>query len=95
MPSVKATSAYDTLLGEIKERIRSAQYEALKAVNKELTSLLLGHRQHTCGAVEGGSLGKVYAPKTRRRPTEGLFWNAGVLRSESLVYGTTLSGIIR
>jgi predicted nuclease of restriction endonuclease-like (RecB) superfamily len=31
--------AYGTLLKEIKERIRSAQYEALKAVNKELISL--------------------------------------------------------
>ena len=27
------------LLGDIKERIRSAQYEALKSVNKELISL--------------------------------------------------------
>jgi predicted nuclease of restriction endonuclease-like (RecB) superfamily len=32
-------SDYVTLLGEIKQRIRSAQYEALKAVNKELISL--------------------------------------------------------
>jgi hypothetical protein len=30
---------YGTLLVEIKQRIRSAQYEALKAVNKELISL--------------------------------------------------------
>ncbi len=30
---------YSTLLGEIKQRIRSAQYEALKAVNKELIAL--------------------------------------------------------
>jgi predicted nuclease of restriction endonuclease-like (RecB) superfamily len=30
---------YGNLLGEIKERIRSAQYEALKAVNRELISL--------------------------------------------------------
>ncbi|HII15755.1 MAG TPA: DUF1016 domain-containing protein [Nanoarchaeota archaeon] len=30
---------YSSLLGEIKERIRSAQYEALKAVNKELIFL--------------------------------------------------------
>jgi predicted nuclease of restriction endonuclease-like (RecB) superfamily len=32
-------SAYTALLGEIKERIRSAQYAALKAVNRELISL--------------------------------------------------------
>jgi len=30
---------YATLLGEIKQRIRAAQYEALKAVNKEMISL--------------------------------------------------------
>lgn len=30
---------YSVLLGEIKQRIRSAQYEALKAVNKELIAL--------------------------------------------------------
>jgi hypothetical protein len=33
------SSDYTTLLGDIKQRIRSAQYEALKAVNKELISL--------------------------------------------------------
>jgi len=32
-------SDYTALLGEIKQRIRSAQYEALKAVNKELIAL--------------------------------------------------------
>jgi hypothetical protein len=31
---------YGSLLGEIKQRIRSAQYEALKAVNKELINSL-------------------------------------------------------
>jgi len=40
MTGVKKTvSTYNALLGEIKERIRSAQYEALKAVNKELIVL--------------------------------------------------------
>ena len=39
IPSVKATSTYDSLLGEIRERIRSAQYEALRVVNKELIAL--------------------------------------------------------
>lgn len=34
-----APTEYSKLLGEIKERIRSAQYEALRAVNKELISL--------------------------------------------------------
>ena len=30
---------YVALLAEVKERVRSAQYEALKAVNKELVTL--------------------------------------------------------
>ena len=34
-----APTAYPQLLSEIKQRIRSAQYEALKAVNTELVSL--------------------------------------------------------
>lgn len=36
MPTLRG---YSRLLTEIKERIRSAQYEALKAVNKELVGL--------------------------------------------------------
>jgi predicted nuclease of restriction endonuclease-like (RecB) superfamily len=35
----KVTSTYNALLGEIKERIQSAQYEALKTVNKGLIAL--------------------------------------------------------
>jgi predicted nuclease of restriction endonuclease-like (RecB) superfamily len=35
----KSFSSYGDLLSGIKERIRSAQYEALKAVNRELISL--------------------------------------------------------
>ena len=30
---------YAVLLAEVKERVRSAQYEAFKAVNKELVAL--------------------------------------------------------
>lgn len=30
---------YEKLLVDIKERIRSAQYEALKAVNKDISSI--------------------------------------------------------
>jgi len=33
------TNEYARLLAEIKERIRSAQYDALRAVNKELVAL--------------------------------------------------------
>jgi predicted nuclease of restriction endonuclease-like (RecB) superfamily len=37
--SLDRSKDYPSLLAEIKERIRSAQYEALKAVNKELVGL--------------------------------------------------------
>ena len=46
---------YGRLLGEIKERIRSAQYEALRKVNRELISLywdigsLIVERQRDAG----------------------------------------------
>jgi predicted nuclease of restriction endonuclease-like (RecB) superfamily len=46
---------YSQLLGDIKQRIRSAQYEALKAVNKELIELywdigrIICDRQQTAG----------------------------------------------
>jgi len=38
-PDGTAMNGYGNLLGDIKERIRSAQYEALKAVNRELIEL--------------------------------------------------------
>jgi predicted nuclease of restriction endonuclease-like (RecB) superfamily len=37
--SVEMTSGYNAFLIEVKERIRSSQFEALRAVNKELVSL--------------------------------------------------------
>jgi len=46
---------YAALLSEVKERVRSAQYEALKAVNKELVTLywdigkLIAERQNREG----------------------------------------------
>jgi len=38
-PATRLPADYGKLLGEIKARIRSAQYEAFKAVNKELVGL--------------------------------------------------------
>jgi hypothetical protein len=43
-----ASNNYQLFLKEIKERILSAQYEALKAVNKELIALY--SREDDCGA---------------------------------------------
>lgn len=43
-----APESYRALLGDIKERIRSAQYAALRAVNQELIRALLGYRTIDC-----------------------------------------------
>ena len=37
--NVSETQEYSRFLSEIKSRIRSAQYEAMKAVNKEMIAL--------------------------------------------------------
>ena len=52
---------YPVLLSEIKERIRSAQYEALKAVNKELVGLYwdIGQKIVVRQANGGGGKGVV------------------------------------
>lgn len=58
-----AHASYSALLGEIKERIRSAQYAALRAVNLELLSLywdigrLIVERQQ--GETWGGPWSKI------------------------------------
>ena len=49
---------YSTLLGEIRERIRSAQYEALKAVNKELITLYWDIGRMIVERQQGESWGK-------------------------------------
>ncbi len=54
----KSTSTYKALLGEIKERIRSAQYEALRAVNKELITLYWDIGRMIVGRQEDQGWGK-------------------------------------
>jgi len=39
-PDGTAVNGYGNLLGDIKERIRSAQYTVLRAVNRELIGLV-------------------------------------------------------
>lgn len=52
------SSDYGNLLGEIKQRIRSAQYEALKAVNKELIALYWDIGKLIVARQQGDSWGK-------------------------------------
>jgi predicted nuclease of restriction endonuclease-like (RecB) superfamily len=49
---------YTTLLGEVKERIRSAQYAALKAVNRELIGLYWDIGRMIVARQQGGTWGK-------------------------------------
>ncbi len=51
-------SEYPLLLGEIKKRIRTAQYEALRSVNKELISLYWDIGKMITGRQRGKSWGK-------------------------------------
>ena len=81
---------YSELLAKIKERIRSAQYAALKAVNQELFGLaLLGHRADDREAAGGCRLGQGGGGTTRRRSTGGVsrrgqFFGLQPLADESL-----------
>ncbi len=49
---------YGQLLGEIKQRIRSAQYEALKAVNQKLIALYWDIGQSIVTRQQGETWGK-------------------------------------
>ena len=65
---------YPAVLGEIKERIRSAQYEALKAVNRELVSLYWDIGRMIVERQQEGSWGKAVVetlPMTSRRNFRG------------------------
>lgn len=69
------TSAeYQSLKDEITKRIRSAQYEALKAVNKE-NSTLLGNRQAYYRTAEITRMGKICCGKPFQRYSKGISGN--------------------
>jgi hypothetical protein len=51
------TNEYARLLAEIKERIRSAQYDALRAVNKELVALYWDLGRVICERQADGTVG--------------------------------------
>lgn len=54
---------YQKLLGDIKKRIRSAQYEALKSVNKELITLYWDIGKMIVNRQEGDTWGKTVVEK--------------------------------
>ncbi len=58
MDNISHKKDYGSLLGEIKQRIRSAQYEALKSVNKELICLYWDIGKMITKKQEGKTWGK-------------------------------------
>ena len=79
-PDGTAVNGYGNLLGDIKERIRSAQYTALRAVNRELIELywdigrmrrlFVAYLQNRGDAVlSGGARG--YGQIGQRKPGDG------------------------
>jgi len=58
MDDISHKKYYGSLLGEIKQRIRSAQYEALKSVNKELITLYWDIGKMITKRQEGETWGK-------------------------------------
>ena len=61
------------LLAEIKQRIRSVQYAALKAINQELVGLYWEYRSDDRAAAGDLRLGQGGGGTTRRRSTDGVF----------------------
>ncbi|KAF0134441.1 MAG: hypothetical protein FD145_666 [Candidatus Saganbacteria bacterium] len=59
----KFTKKYANLLSEIKQRIRSAQYEALRTVNKKLISLYWDIGKMISNRQQGNSWGKAVVEK--------------------------------
>lgn len=62
-PDGTAMNGYGNLLGDIKERIRSAQYEALKSVNRELIELYWDIGRMIVEKQKGASWGKSVVEK--------------------------------
>ena len=85
-------SANDYLgfLVEIKTRIRQAQYQALRAVNSELTRLYwdLGESIHQ--KQEGTRLRKIRGGNSCARPAGGVPWSQRLLGAEPLVHAPVL-----
>jgi len=61
-----AVSGYAALLAEVKERVRSAQYAALRAVNKELVGLYWDIGRLLTAKRTGGTWGKAVVQNLAR-----------------------------
>lgn len=63
-------SDYAMAFEAIKKRVRVAQYDALKAVNKQLINLLLGYLRHDCPAAEGTWLEQISGKDAFQGPSK-------------------------
>lgn len=77
---------YSTLLGDVKQRIRSAQYEALKAVNKELISLYWDIGSMIVERQKGETWGRSVVQKLAGRTTSSLWKNAKMIFSVNSIF---------
>ena len=93
MTRLKANQRYGQFLASIKERIRKAQYDALKVVNKELIALYWDLGRMIVDRQKKAWLGKSNCRKFSGRSAERIPGDAGFFRSEFMVYASVLYGI--
>ena len=79
--SHSAPESYGALLGEIKERIRAAQYAALRAVNLELLSLYWDIGRLIATRQEGETWGRAVVENSREGSQGGISWRKRLFRS--------------
>ena len=93
--SAITSAEYKTFLKEIKERIHKAQYDAFKAVNKELIQLYWDIGKSIVLKQETLGWGKSEVETFAKRFTKRVSRNTGVFCQKSLEYEDILSGLQR
>ena len=84
---------YEAFLGELKERIRTAQLRASLAVNRELTCTLLADRYRHRRSPENPPLGQRGTRPSGRSPPKGVPWIERFLANEPLSDAVLLPGL--
>ena len=91
--SAIVTAEYKTFFKEIKERIYKAQYDALKAVNKELINLYWGIGKSIVAKQEKLGWGKAIVETLAKDLQKEFPGTQGVFRSKSMEYAAVLLSI--
>lgn len=87
------TSEYKTLFGEIKNRILKGQYEALKAVNRELISVYWDIGKLIVEKQKSETWSKFRCRPAFKRPERGVSGGKGFLCFKYLAHEDVLSHI--